>query len=203
MLHLHNLDLQTNFSMKYVQKTSLAEINYSDRNIVPRVEKVILFLFGLDLYESTLFTKHTRPLFIPLQYLKKFMQSSRNRRFLDKEFIINDLRAEYSDYSRKPWGVVSNLVSRGGYFLSFNNVFNSVFVYTVFLPIALVVLDELKTNKTLGGESSDGSTIDIMSSGDEDIDITNDLDTPESETQYVIDVNSSEFAQKYVFQLNL
>lgn len=40
-----------------------------------------------------------------------------------------------------------------------------------------------------------------MSSGDEHIDITNDLDPPESLNKYITDVNgsSSELAQEYLF----
>lgn len=73
----------------------------------------------------------------------------------------------------------------------------------MFLPLALVVLDDMRTRQSLGDVSSDGSTIDIMSSGDEDIDITNDLDPPESARHYITDANNSEFAQEYVFQLIL
>lgn len=39
--------------------------------------------------------------------------------------------------------------------------------------------------------TSEDSTIDIMSSGDEDIDITNDLDPPKTPGHYITDVNSS------------
>lgn len=48
--------------------------------------------------------------------------------------------------------------------------------------------------------SSEGSTIDIMSSGDDYIDITNDLDPPESSTKFITDVNNSpsEIAQEYI-----
>lgn len=48
-------------------------------------------------------------------------------------------------------------------------------------------------------EVSDDSTIEIMSSGDELIDITNDLDPPESSTHYITEVNgsASEIAQRY------
>lgn len=41
MLRLHNFDLQTNFSLKYLTKTSLQDVQYSDRFIIPRVEEVI------------------------------------------------------------------------------------------------------------------------------------------------------------------
>lgn len=61
----------------------------------------------------------------------------------------------------------------------------------------------MKDRKTLQELSSEDSTIDIMSSGDEHIDITNDLDPPESSAHYVTDVNSSasEIAQKSVFNI--
>lgn len=47
--------------------------------------------------------------------------------------------------------------------------------------------------------SSDDSTIEIMSSGDELIDITNDLDPSESSMHYITEVNgsASEIAQRY------
>ncbi|CAI6366354.1 unnamed protein product [Macrosiphum euphorbiae] len=147
MLRLHNFDLQTNFSLKYLTKTSLQDVQYSDRFIIPRVE----------------------------EYLNRFMQSARKRRFLDKELIINALRSEYPEYNRKPWGVMSNLVAR-----------------------ALVVIDTLKDDKPkpIDDVSSEGSTIDIMSSGEEYIDIT--LDPSIDINPYITDVNgsASEIAQE-------
>lgn len=70
----------------------------------------------------------------------------------------------------------------------------------IFLP-ALAVIDSIKDGKPQEDVSSDGSTIDIMSSGDEHIDITNDLDPPENPNHYITDVNSSvsEIAQECVF----
>uniref|UniRef100_A0A2S2QJ24 Nuclear valosin-containing protein-like n=1 Tax=Sipha flava TaxID=143950 RepID=A0A2S2QJ24_9HEMI len=144
MLRLYNFDLQTNFSMKYLNKISVPDVQYSDRNIIPRVE----------------------------EYLNRFMESSRKRRFLDKELIVNDLRSAYPEYNRKPWGVMSNLIAR-----------------------ALAAIDNMKNVNDVEDKSSDGSTIDIMSSGEENIDITNDLDPPESSNHYITDVNSSEIAQ--------
>jgi hypothetical protein len=54
----------------------------------------------------------------------------------------------------------------------------------------------MKNVNDVEDKSSDGSTIDIMSSGEENIDITNDLDPPESSNHYITDVNSSEIAQE-------
>lgn len=58
--------------------------------------------------------------------------------------------------------------------------------------LALVVVDNMKGEKMIEDVSSEGSTIDIMSSGDEHIDITNDLDPPETSTV-------SDCAQEYIF----
>lgn len=63
-------------------------------------------------------------------------------------------------------------------------------------PSALAAIDNMKNANEAEEKSSDGSTIDIMSSGEENIDITNDLDPPESPNHYITDVNSSEIAQE-------
>lgn len=77
----------------------------------------------------------------------------------------------------------------------FNNVFNSVFVYTVFLSVALVVLDDMRTRQNLRDASLESSIIDISSS-EEEVDMTNDLDSSEIARHYITDVNSSNFAQE-------
>jgi len=64
-------------------------------------------------------------------------------------------------------------------------------------PSALVVLDTIKDDKPIVDDvSSEGSTIDIMSSGEDYIDIT--LDPPIDINPYITDVNSSasEIAQE-------
>lgn len=61
---------------------------------------------------------------------------------------------------------------------------------------ALQAIDNMKNGHNVEEKSSDGSTIDIMSSDEEQIDITNDLDPPESSSHYITDVNSSEIAQE-------
>ncbi|XP_025202664.1 nuclear valosin-containing protein-like [Melanaphis sacchari] len=111
------------------------------------------------------------------QYLNRFLLSTKKPRFLDREVIVNALRTEYPEYNRKPWGVMLTLTAR-----------------------ALVALDEtkkLKGAKALEYASED-STIDIISSEDEDIDITNDLDPPENSNHYITEVNNSasELAQE-------
>lgn len=40
MLRLQSYELDTNFSRKYIQKATVREVQYSDKNIIPRVEKV-------------------------------------------------------------------------------------------------------------------------------------------------------------------
>lgn len=61
----------------------------------------------------------------------------------------------------------------------------------IWFLLALAVLDNIKDGKPVEDVSSEGSTIDIMSSGDEHIDITNDLDPPENLNHYITDINSS------------
>jgi len=67
-----------------------------------------------------------------------------------------------------------------------------------FFPSALVVIDTLKDDKhkPIDDVSSEGSTIDIMSSGEEYIDIT--LDPSIDINPYITDVNgsASEIAQE-------
>lgn len=67
---------------------------------------------------------------------------------------------------------------------------------------ALVVIDNMNDSPiTENVLSSEESTIDVMSnSGDEEIDITNDLDPPESSENYITDVNHSvtESAKEYL-----
>ncbi|VVC27682.1 Hypothetical protein CINCED_3A019856 [Cinara cedri] len=150
MLRLNNYDLQTNFSTKYVTKTTFEEVSYSDSQIIHRVEN----------------------------WLNLYLQSSRQRRFLDKELIVNGLRSLHPEYNRKPWGVLSNLVSR-----------------------ALVVLDSQKIDSESSPQSissNECSTIDIMSSESEEIDMSNNLDPPQSSNNDITetDVNSSETAEK-------
>lgn len=60
----------------------------------------------------------------------------------------------------------------------------------------MVAIDNMKNVTEVEDQSSDGSTIDIMSSGEDNIDITNHLDPPESSNHYITDVNSSEIAQE-------
>jgi len=124
------------------------------------------------------------------------MQSTRKRRFLDKELIVNALRSEYPEYNRKPWGVMSNLIARGLFFV--NYALKVLTLHNILFLLALAVLDTIKDGKLVEDVSSEGSTIDIMSSGDEHIDITNDLDPPENPNHYITDVNSSvsELAQE-------
>lgn len=45
--------------------------------------------------------------------MKHYIESTRNIKYLNKELIVNALRAEYPEYSRKPWGVMANLIARG------------------------------------------------------------------------------------------
>lgn len=189
MLRLNKYDLQTNFSVRYVFKTSVQDVQYSDRNIVTRVEEVTKFKF----------LKIAHLLIDLLQYLNGFMQCSSNRKFLDKEVIVNDFRMHYPEYNRKPWGVVSNLIARGQ-FLYYNHI---LFFYNVIFLLALVAVDNMKDGKSVEEVSSEESTIDIMSSGDEHIDITNDLDPPESSTRYITETNgsASELAQRYILHL--
>lgn len=88
------------------------------------------------------------------------------------------------------------------------DIFNSIILDTFFFYLALVVIDNMRNGKNAQDHdsiSSDDSTIDIMSSGDEDIDITNDLDPPETSNKYITEVNNSasELAQEYVILLIL
>lgn len=85
----------------------------------------------------------------------------------------------------------------------FINIIIPVNVYNVYFLLALVVVDNMKAGgnmKDVEEVSSDDSTIDIMSSGDEHIDITNDLDPP-PEAPIVLYNSDPEFDQEYVFQL--
>ncbi|XP_050521327.1 nuclear valosin-containing protein-like [Daktulosphaira vitifoliae] len=142
MLRLQSYELDTNFSLKYINKTTIRDVQYSDKNIIPRVEK----------------------------FLKHYVESSRNVKYLNKELIVNALRLEYSEYNRKPWGVMANLIAR-----------------------ALVVVDNQgKENMNDHNSiSSDDSTINIMSSGEESVDITNDFDPIESLNPNITEVNNS------------
>ncbi|XP_050429869.1 nuclear valosin-containing protein-like [Adelges cooleyi] len=155
MLRLKSYDLDTNFSTKYLNKTSYQDVQYSDRNIIPRVE----------------------------MFLKQYLEASKQIKYLDKEIIVNSLRSQYPEYNRKPWGVVSNLIAR-----------------------ALVVIESKKivNVKNVDPMSSEDSTIDIMSSGEEQIDITNDLDPPEC-SNYITEVNvsGSEEAQEIGTDLDI